>query len=350
MTLQPVLVPVKGTSDLTLSVNPKYPDELFVFLGMALLERVPRLRDHIAFPRSGPSGKMLLARLYNAKVRVQSLVECFGVAHTTLRRWGLALLSGDMDRIKRAFSGQGAGRKITPEIESYVRDRFHELYGLYRNYSQQIREEVQKYFKVEVSAERLRWIFTEERRRLREAQGEVIPETVETEAEEGHDNLECNDKNTEPKIDERANSCETEVNTCSLERPILSQENNYLQHNDLLMQDSCKHNENDSLSITPNYSLWKGEMIYSGRSAPKRSKLVHHAGLVLFTPWLDQVTGDLTKHRDIITEIFSRWLQENDFSYLISHFGIDELTSRAHESYSSIEAELTDRQVRSLRV
>jgi len=51
--------------------------------------------------------------------------------------------------------------------------------------------------------------------------------------------------------------------------------------------------------------------------------------------------------REIIIEIFSRWLQENDFSYLINHFGIDELTSRSYESYSSLEAELTDRQVRS---
>ncbi|MBA7688415.1 hypothetical protein ES703_96895 [subsurface metagenome] len=50
---------------------------------------------------------------------------------------------------------------------------------------------------------------------------------------------------------------------------------------------------------------------------------------------------------EIITEIFSRWLQENDFSYLINHFGIDELTSRAYESYSSIEGKITDRQVRS---
>jgi hypothetical protein len=51
--------------------------------------------------------------------------------------------------------------------------------------------------------------------------------------------------------------------------------------------------------------------------------------------------------RQIIILIFSRWLQENDFSYLINHFGIDELTSRAYESYSSLEGELTDRQVRS---
>ncbi len=47
MILQPILEPVKGAPDIVLSVNPQYPDELFVFLGMALLERVPRLRDHI---------------------------------------------------------------------------------------------------------------------------------------------------------------------------------------------------------------------------------------------------------------------------------------------------------------
>ena len=109
MTLQPLLAPVKGAPDFILSVNPQYPDELFVFLGMALLERVPRLRDHVAFK--------MLARLYNAKVQVQSLIECFGIAHTTLHRWGLALLSGDMDRIKHAFSRQGAERKVTPEAE-----------------------------------------------------------------------------------------------------------------------------------------------------------------------------------------------------------------------------------------
>jgi hypothetical protein len=107
MTLQPILAPVKGAPDSILSINPQYPNELFVFLGMALLERVPRLRDHVAF-------RMLLARLYNSKVQVQSLVGCFGIAHTTLRRWGLALSSGDMERIKRAFSGQGAERKVTP--------------------------------------------------------------------------------------------------------------------------------------------------------------------------------------------------------------------------------------------
>ena len=103
-------------------------------------------------------------------------------------------------------------------------------------------------------------------------------------------------------------ACETKGDTSNLEKPILTQKNNCLQHNELLMQDSCKHSENDSLSITPNYSLWKGEIIYSGRSAPKKPKLLHHAGLVLLTPWLDQVTGDLEKHRDIIRQWFAQVL------------------------------------------
>jgi hypothetical protein len=301
MTLQPILVPVKGAPDIILSVNPQYPDELYVFLGMALLERVPRLRDHIAF-------KMLLARLYNAKVRVRTLVECFGVAHTTLRRWGLALLSGDLDRIKRAFCGQGAERKMSPEIEGYVRDRFRELYGNCRDYSQKIRKEVEKYFKTEVSAERLRWIFAEERENIAQAPEEVIPEAEETDAQEGQENFEYDGINTEFEADERANSCEVEMNSSDLERSIPAQGNNCLRYDELSKLDSGKLSENDSINLTPNNSLCKGQMLYSGQPMPDKPKLVHHAGLVLLTPWLDQVTGDLTKHRNIIRQWFAQVL------------------------------------------
>ena len=301
MILQPILVPVKGAPDIVLSVNPQYPDELFVFLGMALLERVPRLRDHIAF-------KMLLARLYNAKVKVRTLVECFGVAHTTLRRWGLALLSGDLDRLKRAFCGQGAERKITPEIERYVRDRFHELHGNCRDYNQKIQKEVAKYFKTEVSAERLRWIFAEEREKLAEAPEAVIPEAEEPDAQEGKENFDDDDVNTELEADERANSREVEMHSCNLERPIPNQENNSLQYDELAKLDSGKIGESDSTDLSPNLSLCKGEMLYSGQAIPEKPQLVHHAGLVLLTPWLDKVTGDLSKHRNIIRQWFAQVL------------------------------------------
>ena len=48
----------------------------------------------------------------------------------------------------------------------------------------------------------------------------------------------------------------------------------------------------------------------------------------------------------IIKLIFNRWIQENDFGYLIVHFGIDQLDSRAADSYSRVE-ELEDRMVES---
>ena len=82
--LQPILMPVKGAPDIVLSTNPKNPEDLYVFLGMAMLEKVPRLRGHVSF-------KMLLARLYNSGVGGRRLKKTFGIARSTLRRWGRAL-------------------------------------------------------------------------------------------------------------------------------------------------------------------------------------------------------------------------------------------------------------------
>ena len=42
---------------------------------------------------------MLLARLHNGGVSGQRLTDLFGVARSTLLRWGRALKSGDLDRI-----------------------------------------------------------------------------------------------------------------------------------------------------------------------------------------------------------------------------------------------------------
>ena len=50
--------------------------------------------------------------------------------------------------------------------------------------------------------------------------------------------------------------------------------------------------------------------------------------------------------QSIIWAMFDRWVQENDFKYLSAHFGIDEITSYASESYRDIYAELEDRTVK----
>ena len=298
-TLQPLLSPVKGSPDLLLYVNPQDPGELFVFLGLALLERVPHVRDHIAF-------KMLLARLYNAGMKVASLVICFGVAHTTLRRWGLSLRSGDMDQINRAFSGQGAERKITPEIDSYVRDRFRELYGTCRAYNKKIREEVKKYFKTEVSAERLRWIFVEEREKAGEMQEAQMTEAVDAGNPGVEENVECEDRTEEMQSAQRANSWDTEKDGNNRKE---LQKSNYPPDSELGDDESADSlTESASAVSSPNYSLCKGEMFHGGKSVSKGPRLVHHAGIVLFSPWMDLVIGDMSKDRHIIGQWFTQIL------------------------------------------
>ena len=49
----------------------------------------------------------------------------------------------------------------------------------------------------------------------------------------------------------------------------------------------------------------------------------------------------------IIWSMFKRWTQENDFKYLSTHFGIDEITSYASESYAEIRDQLEDRSIQS---
>lgn len=265
MYLQPVLTPVKGaTMDFVLSVDPKQPEELFVFLGMALLEKVPRLRNHITF-------KMLLARLYNAKVRVATLVKCFGVARTTLRRWGLALKSGDMDRINHAFSGQGSPRKVTPEIERYVRDRFQDFAGNCRNYSQKIQQEVKKYFQVELSGERLRWIFKQEREKSEADRKQMEEEEVAR-----------NPETSEKAPDEAQNvstqgSNRWDTDERSVEKKVFA-------------------------GTSPNHSIPEVPMVYSGHPVGEHPVLSHHAGLILLTPWMDQLAADWPVQPELVRQ------------------------------------------------
>ena len=262
--LQPILMPVKGAPDIVLSIDPRFPDELFVFLGMAMLEKIPRVREHVAF-------KMLLGRLYNGGVSASLLTRLFGVARSTLRRWGRALKSGDMDRIRRAFSGQGAEKKISPEIERYVRDRFHDLCGEYRDYSKVIRAEVRKYFGVTVCSERLRWIFKEER--------EKLASIAQLSMQEGCTlGVERAENMADPGSDgggAGANSCEW------------GEENTAI---------------GSFLPATRNYSLQPRGLPCSGRAVPDQPTLCHHAGVLLMSHWIDALTAEWPEQPDLVRQ------------------------------------------------
>jgi transposase len=139
------------------------PGHIYVYFGAALMEVISE-------DTSNPEFKLLIARLYNAGVKAKSITEKFGIARTTMKRWGDALKSGDADRLVAALSGQGAPRKLTPEILSFIKVRFLKIYQEnHYNYSIIIRKEIKEIFGKEISSESLRPLFKELRNNASES-------------------------------------------------------------------------------------------------------------------------------------------------------------------------------------
>jgi hypothetical protein len=165
-----------SSSQLILGVDKRNPlfavyedsdqEQLHVYYGFELLEIVPNQRQAPAF-------KMLAGRLYNAGLKVQSLTEVFQVDRKTLQRWGRALQSGDAQELVRVLAGRSVGRKLTPAIEAFVRQRWPRLraQGGYGS-SQRLRQEIHEIFAVDLSAETLRALVQE----LKAGSGPVVAE------------------------------------------------------------------------------------------------------------------------------------------------------------------------------
>jgi hypothetical protein len=157
--IQQLLLPCNGSLDITLleRVNSSGEKELSLFIGLAELERIPFKREHVLF-------KMLIGRLYNCGYRLNDLVAKFGPSHKTIRRWGKALLSSDLDYIRKVFSGHENKRKITPEIDGFIRGSFNAIKDNVKNYSQIIINEIGARYNKTISGESLRIIFNDERK------------------------------------------------------------------------------------------------------------------------------------------------------------------------------------------
>ena len=160
-TLSPLLGIDKSNPLFELLVNPATPDEILVHYGMHLLERVHLTADSI-------EGKLLVGRLYNAKLKRKKLVEIFGWDLKTIRGYAEALRSGDSDRLRSVLSGQGAERKIGEKEERFVRETFrevHEEQGCHTNLF--IRKQLFLKLGVEVSRETIRLLINKEKERLK---------------------------------------------------------------------------------------------------------------------------------------------------------------------------------------
>ena len=123
---------------------------VYVYYGAQLLEIVPDDREHAAY-------KLLVGRLYNAGVNREALRGAFHADPKTMSRWGQAAKSAEPQEIVRILAGRQLGRKLTREIQLYIRLRFPKIYQENRyDYSREIREEIAEIFEKSLSAETVR--------------------------------------------------------------------------------------------------------------------------------------------------------------------------------------------------
>ena len=130
-------------TDLSVFVNSE-ESEFYVYLGVALLERVSLSPENIAH-------KMLIGRLYNGGAKLSLLRERFNHDPRTIKKWANALKSCDVDEISIAFSGRQASLKRTPELVNYVCQQYRLRSFLGRSYREKIIIGVEEIFGVSIS-------------------------------------------------------------------------------------------------------------------------------------------------------------------------------------------------------
>ena len=157
-TVQPVLSCDQGSlSDISVSLTPS-GTTYEVYLGVALLERVGAEPESVA-------RKMLVGRLYNGGRTLRELSERFGHDGRTIKKWAVALRSGDIDVIARAFAGRSGRRKRSPELMRYAWQLYRERHVLGRNFRQIIIERIFEVFGVRLSTTTASAIFAADPKR-----------------------------------------------------------------------------------------------------------------------------------------------------------------------------------------
>lgn len=118
----------------------------------SLIQRLPGNHAHVLH-------KQAIAQLVNAGASLRRLANEFHHAPVVMKRWGEAVQAGDMDSITAAFSGQGAEKKITPDIAEFIWGQYLALCDVYPDFRQRIIAAVKKRYAKTVSGESLRQIF-----------------------------------------------------------------------------------------------------------------------------------------------------------------------------------------------
>lgn len=234
--------------------------EIYIYYGAALLEIV---KDN----KNDPAFKLLLARLFNARVNCSIMVKKFGIARTTMRRWGEALKSVDPEKLVTALSGCGSPRKLTAEIKQFVTVRFQDIYRqTHYNYSAVIRQEIEKIYGKKISGETLRPLFKALKAKYFSSQSN---------SEQTKSTKEDN---------KRSRSCDSNVGQSQFPEPTNGQESNRLNgYNQPDPTADVEGDNNNNRNQTIKLPLVENATGFS-----------HHLGILIFSPLLAKLNEFIT--------------------------------------------------------
>ena len=135
---------------------------LCVYVGFLYYSSVPNDRSSVQY-------RLLVGQLALAGFAIVQLMEVFGFSRPTIMRYkGIVANSSDeQEMFKQLRGGYCEKSKLTLDVEVYIRTRFQAIYPRNRgSYNRQLREEVFKQFRIELSAETVRQVIAPLRREL----------------------------------------------------------------------------------------------------------------------------------------------------------------------------------------
>lgn len=291
--LQQLLLPCKKNCKFDLLTdNPSEPRHYYIYLGIIAVDCIPNDKGHFLY-------KLMCARLALAGFQLNGLEGTFGYSARTISKWATILNGGDSGEIAVAFGFTYRG-KITPEIQSYIKNRY--LYFLKigkSDYRKTILTELKEYFDLTVTGEGIRPYF-------RQADTEQEGETTEKQVAGNSVKSEIPDDNevsagANPDAGNPKYTCaETgffEVDprkSCSdpgISGSVLTVGGNQV-----------------SLNLkTPPASKEMGVPV-SGERPPYIDRFFHHAGLVLLLPYIDKLTAGLGEGTGICRQLLGQFL------------------------------------------
>jgi hypothetical protein len=82
----------------------------------------------LADKKDSPQLKMLVAKLYNANVKITLISKEFGFCYRSIKKWAKAMQNGTDDETLEMFEGRHLQRKYTHDVEGFAAYEFKKIY------------------------------------------------------------------------------------------------------------------------------------------------------------------------------------------------------------------------------